>query len=396
MTSPSPAYGIDALSISIPQYYIELAELAAARGIAPEKYQVGLGVQQMTIPASHEDPVTLAVQAARQLLQSSGISAANIGLCMVGTETAVDHAKPISVYVHKLLGLSPQCRTYDIQHACFAGTAGLMTSLDWLKSGSNQGKMALVICTDIAHYALHSAAEPTQGAGAVALLISENPRLLTLEVGDTGKYCNEVADFWRPLGQKEAISAGRYSVQCYLEAFTHAYQAWKGVAAQTPQLARVCYHLPYPKLAHKAHIERYLLEHSTAELAQQSFAAEVAPSLLFSAQVGNIYTGSLFLALASLLWNEAANLANQRVGFFSYGSGCMAEFFAGQFTTIVAAEVSRQQLDQCFLQRTKLSISEYENLHQAYSLGQITEKDSSANGLLSYMGCDEQGRRIYR
>ena len=68
--------------------------------------------------------------------------------------------------------------------------------------------------------------EPTQGAGAVALLVSEAPRLLALEHGITGAYAQDVNDFWRPLSSKEAVVDGHQSVQRYLDALAGAYGAW--------------------------------------------------------------------------------------------------------------------------------------------------------------------------
>ena len=43
--------------------------------------------------------------AARRVLALSGRDPAEIGLCIVGTETAVDHSKPVAAFLHGLLGL---------------------------------------------------------------------------------------------------------------------------------------------------------------------------------------------------------------------------------------------------------------------------------------------------
>mgnify|MGYP000573645534 CR=1 FL=1 len=85
--------------------------------------------------------------------------------------------------------------------------------------------MALIICSDIARYPLGSAGEPTQGAGAVAFIVSERPRLVELEVARTGSYTRDVHDFWRPLDRKDALTDGHFSVQCYLDALEAALGA---------------------------------------------------------------------------------------------------------------------------------------------------------------------------
>ena len=112
------------------------------------------------------------------------------------------------------------------KHACFGGTAGLFNALDWIASGSARGRAALIICTDIARYPVGSAGEPTQGAGAVAMIVRERPRLIELDVGRSGTYARDVYDFWRPLDRKDALVDGHFSVQCYLDALAGAYGEW--------------------------------------------------------------------------------------------------------------------------------------------------------------------------
>ena len=185
---------------------------------------------------------------------------------------------------------------FEAKHACFGGTAGLLAALDWIAAGSARGRKALIVCTDIARYGLSTPGEPTQGAGAVAILVSENPRLLALEVGVTGSYAQDVNDFWRPLYSKEAVVDGHHSVQCYLDALAGAYKGWQEPSASDGhqrELARRCYHVPYGKMAKKAHRHVMALEGKTEAEADASYNAEVASSLRLPSQVGNIYTGSL-------------------------------------------------------------------------------------------------------
>src|SRR5438094_544899 len=244
--------GIDAIAIAVPEGFVELADLANARGVPPGKYVDGLGVTRMAVARAHEDPVALAANAARRLFQKAEIDPSRIGLCVAGTETAVDHSKPVAAYLHRLLGLPERCRVFEAKHACFGGTAGLLAAVDWIASGSARGRAALVVCTDVARYALGSAGEPTQGAGAVSMLIAEDPRLLALDAGVTGSYARDVNDFWRPLYSKEAVVDGHHSVQCYLDALAGAWSAFADAAREAgldTNLARRCYHVPYGKMA---------------------------------------------------------------------------------------------------------------------------------------------------
>src|SRR4029077_16237968 len=134
-----------------------------------------------------------------------------------------------------------------------------------------RGRAALIVCADIARYTPGSAGEPTQGAGAVAMLVSARPRLLALEPGITGSYAQDVHDFWRPLHRKDALVDGHFSVQCYLDALGGAYGAWKENSAPAEALARTCYHVPYGKMARKAHRHCAAIDGQTVAEADASF-----------------------------------------------------------------------------------------------------------------------------
>ena len=396
-----PTIGIDAIALAVPEGYLDLADLAAARGVPAGKYVEGLGVSRMSVARAHEDPVALGATAARRLFATAGVDPSTIGLCVVGTETAVDHSKPVAAYLHRLLGLPQQCRVFEAKHACFGGTAGLLAALDWIAAGSARGKKALIVCTDIARYGLSSPGEPTQGAGAVALLVSENPRLLALEVGVTGSYAQDVNDFWRPLYSKEAVVDGHHSVQCYLDALTGAYQSWKAAAKEAGidgEIVRRCYHVPYGKMAKKAHRQLMQLEGKTEAEADASYVEVVAPSLNLPSQVGNIYTGSLYLALASLLEAEADKLEGQRIGLFSYGSGCCAEYFAGRVQPGAGAFADRLQLAAPLKDRRRYTFAEYEQIRlrdeEADKRPVNGESHELPEGSIAFVGVDAD-RRVY-
>jgi hydroxymethylglutaryl-CoA synthase len=393
--------GIDAIGFAVPEGYVDMVDLAAARGIPAGKYTEGLGVSKMAVAAAHEDPVALAANAARRMLIRAGVSPSTVGLCVVGTETAVDHSKPIAAYLHRLLELPERCRVFEAKHACFGGTAGLMGAIDWIASGSARGRSALVICADIARYALNSAGEPTQGAGAVAMLISENPRLVAIEPGLSGSYAKDVNDFWRPLYSKEAVVDGHHSVQCYLDAVAGAYQAFKEAAREMgygeSNPVRRCYHVPYGKMAKKAHRHLMQIEGKTEADADASYQAEVAPSLRIPSQVGNIYTGSLYMALASLLDSEAKAIEGQQVGMFSYGSGCCAEYFVGKVVPGAGAFMQKLAVADGLENRRRYTVAEYEAIRakDADVDRRPVDPAGSPSGVVHFAGV-EGDRRVYQ
>jgi len=379
--------GIEALAVAVPSRYVDIEDLARARGVDPAKYTAGLGAKEMAVNDPGEDTVALAATAAARLLRQQDVDPARIGMLVVGTETGIDHSKPVASHVQGLLKLPRTMRTFDTQHACYGGTAGLMAAVEWIASGAGAGKVAVVVCSDIARYGLNTAGEPTQGGGAVALLVSEQPDLLAIDVGLNGVCTMDVYDFWRPVGRREALVDGHYSIQCYLEALSGAYRGWreKALAAGLvrwsdtlpgEQLARILYHVPFCKMARKAHTQLRLcdLEDSagaaglTPEAREEqaksaaSYEAQVASSLGLNARIGNVYTASLYLALAGLLHREAGALAGQRIGLLSYGSGCASEFYSGTVGEKAAERMAMADLESVLARRERISIEEYERL----------------------------------
>jgi hydroxymethylglutaryl-CoA synthase len=391
--------GIDTLGLALPPLALELSDLAKARGVDPAKYEAGLGTQRASVPPVDEDTVTLAVRAARAAIHRAGIAPSEIGMCIVGTETAVDHSKPVAAFVHGLVGLPSSCRIFETKHACYGATAGLENALDWIRSGSARGKKALVIASDIARYGLGTPGEPTQGAGAVALLVSEAPRLVALD-GLVGTFARDVFDFWRPLYSKDAVVDGHYSVACYLESLEGAYRAYQeraggadGAARFSDRFAAIAYHVPYGKMAVKAHKHLRALDGDVDATA--SFERQVAPSLVLPRLVGNIYTGSLYLALASLLSEGPASLDGETIGLFSYGSGSCAQFFSG--TVVPGARAFargsgwRAQIDA----QRRVDVAEYEAiLREREALDQRPAHDVASREGPRYCGVKEH-RRVY-
>lgn len=391
--------GLESLGVAVPPTYVDMTALARARGVSPAKYTEGLGVTRMAVPLLDEDTVTLAARAARQALQAADCAPASVGMLVVGTETAVDHSKPVSSYVQGLLGLPTGCRVFETKHACYGGTAALQLALDWVRSGSARGKKALIICADIARYGLHTPGEPTQGAGAVALLVSDAPRLVAFEQGCSGVYASDVMDFWRPLYAKDAMVDGHYSVQCYLEALEGAYRAYQEAAGDaggegfySDRFAGLVYHVPYGKMSRKAHRHVRALDGDGDPDA--SLDRLVGPGLVMPSLVGNIYTGSMYLALASMLALSPQDLADRRLGLFSYGSGSCAEFFSGVVQPGAQAWVKELGIMALLERRRALGIDAYEEVMRARAGIDEKSAEEGAGEGFRYLGTREH-RRVY-
>lgn len=387
--------GIDALSVYIPHFYLDLKDMAQANGVDPDKYYVGLGGKHMAILPPDEDPVTMAAEAAKALVESWNIDKKSIGMVIVGTESSVDGAKPIASFVHGLLGLPTECRVFDAQHACYGATAGLTMALNWC---ATRDKKALIIATDVARYDVRSAGEPTQGAGAVAMVISSNPSLLKIRQDIDAAYSNHVFDFFRPLYRSTAVVDGKFSLECYLTALECTYERFKKqTGLNLSDLDFLLFHVPFPKMAYKAFARLYEIESKERSLPPLSdiFEDMTGCALWANREVGNIYSGSLYLALAGLLETPNINPATKKVGMFSYGSGCCAEFLLGEFKGDQTRWKGKTGLIGHLSKRVKISYEEYIKIREAYE-GKIPLNTLSlGNGsYYKYCGIIEH-KRIY-
>ena len=315
--------GIDGIGLHVPGHFLDLAELAKMRKIPAAKFTGGLGQEKMAVPPPDEDIVTMAAAAAAPLLDNCDLS--TIDTLIVGTEGGVDESKASAIYVHRLLGLPRTTKAFEVKQACCGATCGLNMALNLVARFPN--RRALVIGSDIARYEPGSPGEPTQGAGAVAMLISANPRLLALDT-EWGTFTDDVMDFWRPSYRRDAVVDGKYSIKVYLNALVEAWREYaEKNALHFEDHARFCYHLPFTRMAEKAH--SHLMKSCGLESDAGILPGQITDSLRYNRITGNSYTASLFMALASLLDTSADDLTNKRIGLFSYGSGCMAAFFSG-------------------------------------------------------------------
>lgn len=316
-------FGIETISMYVPRYGLDLRQLAEARSVDFAKYNRGIGQEFMSVPSPDEDIVTMGANAAQKAIK--GIETDSIRTVIFATESGIDQSKAAAIYVHKLLGLSPNCRTVEMKQACCSSTSALHFALATVALKPDQ--KVLIVASDIARYGLESAGEPTQGAGAVAMVISATPRIM--EVGaDVGYFTDDVMDFWRPNYLDEALVDGKYSIKVYMNALE---QCWKNYQETTnanfEDFDHFCYHLPFSRMGTKAHL--HLARNQKAKLSSKQLQQQIEPSLRYNRITGNAYTASLYVGLLSLLDDQELNLTKQKVGFFSYGSGCMGAFFDG-------------------------------------------------------------------
>ncbi|WP_019896051.1 hydroxymethylglutaryl-CoA synthase [Hydrogenovibrio halophilus] len=315
--------GIDLIHFATADYYLGLDTFAREKGTELEKYTVGIGQEKMSIAPPDEDIVTLAAKAARPILDQ--IDPNSITNVLFATESGVDQSKSAGAYLHGLLGLSNRCRTVELKHACYGGTAALQMACALVTA--NPKERILVIAADIAKYDVDSSGEATQGCGAVAMLITPDPRILAIEPG-SGYFTEDVMDFWRPNHRATALVDGKYSTKVYLNSLK---QAWQHFVSETgrsfEQIDAFCYHIPFSRMTEKAH--KALCKTVGARLSKNTFQTQTQPGQIYNRVLGNSYSASLFIGFCSFLDNAPDDLSHKRFGLFSYGSGCVAEFLTG-------------------------------------------------------------------
>lgn len=319
--------GIDEISFYTSNYYLDLRTLAEVQQTDPDKYYEGIGQEKMGMAAPDEDIVTMAANAALPLIERVGSDA--VSTLMFATETGIDQSKAAGVYVHRLLGMSNNCRVVEMKQACYSATAAIQMACALV--ARTPEKKVLVIASDVARYDLDTPGEATQGCGAVAMLISANPRLLEIDP-EVGNHTEDVMDFWRPNYRSTALVDGKYSTKIYLRALKKAWENFRDVSSLAfDDFSHFCYHLPFSRMAQKAH--QHLAKLNKADMTAEQIEAQIADTLSYNRIIGNSYTASMYIGLTSLLENCKQNIAGTKIGFFSYGSGCVAEFFSG---TVVA------------------------------------------------------------
>ncbi|MDZ7836027.1 MAG: hydroxymethylglutaryl-CoA synthase [Alkalibacterium sp.] len=347
--------GIDKIGFYTPNQYVDMEKLAEARGVEPAKYTIGIGQERMAVAPLHEDAVTMAANAALSILDED--DRAKIDFVLFGSESGVDHFKSGAVWVHHLTGIQENARSIELKQACYGATAGLKMAMGHI--ALNPDSKALVLGSDIAKYGLNTPGEPTQGAGAVAMVISSDPRLLALD-NDSAAMTKDISDFWRPLYSDYAFVDGKFSNESYLSFLKDVWNVYKDKTQRDlNDFEAVCFHLPYTKMAKKAILA--LTENASEEDAER-LMSHYQNSITYNKQVGNVYTGSLYLSMLSLM-EQAPELKDKaRIGLFSYGSGAVGEFFSGVVQPDYKKYLHKENHEALLDDRRELSIEEYEEV----------------------------------
>lgn len=347
--------GIDKIGFAMPKYFLDIADLAKARNINANKYVKGLLQLEMSIAPITQDIVTLGATAASEFLTEEDKK--NIDMIIIGTESGIDQSKSASIFIHSLLGLSPFTRAIEVKEACYGGTAAIAIAKNHVVS--NPESSVLVITSDLAKYGIGATGESTQGAGSCAMLIKKDPSILILN-DDNVYQTRDIMDFWRPNYSDFPHVDGHFSTKQYLDCLETTWNEYsKKFNKSLDDFKAICFHLPFPKIGLKG--LNTIVPKQENENLKDKLNENFHTSIIYNQKVGNIYTGSLYLNLLSLLENSKSLSSGDNILMYSYGSGAVCEIFS---VTLVDGFEKRLRSDRMadFDARVKLSIEEYEKM----------------------------------
>lgn len=357
--------GIEAINFYGGPAYIDVKALFEARGLDLGRFD-NLLMDKKSVSLPCEDPVSYGVNAAKPLIDRLNENEkSRIELVISSSESGLDFGKSLSTYIHDYLALSRNCRLFEVKQACYGGTAALHMAACFVASQASPGAKALVVATDVARTAADMTYfEPSQGVGAIAMLVSDKPEVLEVDFGATGQYSYEVMDTCRPLPEIETGDAD-LSLLAYLDCLENSYKAYsqkvEGADFQET-FDYLAFHTPFAGMVKGAHRKMMRdLVRAGAERIEADFHSRVAPSLTYCSQVGNVYSASLYLALCGLI-DHAQLHEFDRVGLFSYGSGCSSEFYSGIVNPYSKSVLARMTIGEKLARRYELSMNEYETI----------------------------------
>lgn len=301
--------GIVSYGVYVPKFRIKVDEIAKIWEEDPDSIKNGLMVEQKSAPGLDEDTASIAVEAARNTMNRTKTNPKNIEAIYVGSESHPYAVKPTATIVAEAIRATPNLTAADYEFACKAGTAGIQTCLGLVKS--DMAKMGMAIGADVSQGAPGDALEYTAGAGGGAYLIGEED--VVAEIVETTSYTTDTPDFWRREGERYPQHGGRFTGNPGY--FTHVVNAtnslMKQMDTEPSDYDYAVFHQPNGKFPVKA-------------ANKLGFEEEQYEDCLVVSQIGNTYSGSTLIGLASVL--DEADPGDQII-VTSYGSGAGSDSF---------------------------------------------------------------------
>lgn len=125
----------------------------------------------------------------------------------------------------------------------------------------------------------------------------------------------------------------------------------------------LCFHTPFYKMIQKAFDALVKVDQPSAapEEVGAEFKKKVEPGLFISKRIGNIYTGSLYASLISLLY-QTPNISNKNLVLFSYGSGLCSTIMQAHIISNPLSSAQISDIDSAFKNRICVPADEYSRI----------------------------------
>src|SRR5579872_1352409 len=149
------------------------------------------GIHKRHLAAAHETALTMAEQAARQAMETAGITPADIGMIIIATTTPEKMFPSTACLLQQKLGISG-CAAFDLNSTACAGFMyGLSIADQYIRNKAI--KYALVIGSEVMSRIVNWGDRTTcvlfgDGAGAVVLGASDKPGILSTHLHADGNY----------------------------------------------------------------------------------------------------------------------------------------------------------------------------------------------------------------
>ena len=241
--SQKKSIGISGLAAYVPPYRVWLEDWCDWTDNQWPKIREVVG-RSFRVRGPNHSVYTMAANAVIRLIDQYDVDPARVKFLGLGTESSTDNSagaiivKGMVDQALETRGKPPiarSCEVPEFKHACLGGVYGMKGAIRHLAL-DGAGSQAIVVCADIAEYARGSSGEPTQGAGAVAMLLEEDPKLAVVDLVGSGSASDyRVMDFRKPMlrfcGQDRSethqvqdfpVFNGKYSTTCYIDETLHA------------------------------------------------------------------------------------------------------------------------------------------------------------------------------
>lgn len=404
--------GISGMAVYVPAYRVDLESWCDWTQTPWDKTEAVVG-RSFRMRGPTQSVYTIAATAVMRLIDRYDIDPSRVGFLGLGTESSTDNSAG-AVIVKGMLDdalqargqaqLNRHCEVPEIKHACLGGIYALKHALRYLALEPDD-RCAIVVSADIAEYARGSTGEPTQGAGAVAMLIEKNPKMLAVNlqhIGSASSY--RAVDFRKPVlrniirgtlnchFQDLPVFNGKYSTTCYLDETLHALndmtrKMGRPAADYYRGLAAAFMHRPYHRmpensfgmsylfaLAQDGEIGRKSLERHCSKLGMEVDAviSEMGsnPDILQLVRDGNIDTDAYPLSVQLLReFRASTDFAALVASKMSLGSDIMKEI-GNIYCAALPAWIAAGMEDAC---RRQLDLAGGDVLAVGYGSGDAAE-----------------------